>query len=208
MKIFIVLAAILIIWSVYGYFAARVEKAEYVVTEKLVDYEIRTYSPHIAAQTRVQGEYKDSLNSGFSIIAGYIFGGNTKRQSIAMTAPVTEQLAASEKIAMTAPVQASIEGDSHIISFVMPRSYTLETLPRPNDARVELVEVPAQTMAVIRFSGWRTDGRVVSMKTKLAEALARDGVTVVGSPIYAGYNAPFTPPWMTRNEVMVQIKNK
>ena len=208
MKTLLILIAILIIWSVYGYFASRVEKADYVVTKELEDYEIRTYAAHIAAQTRVQGEYKDSLNNGFRIIAGYIFGGNTKRQSIAMTAPVTEQLTTSEKIAMTAPVQASIEGDSHIISFVMPRSYTLATLPRPNDTRVELVEVPSQTMAVIRFSGLRTDSRVLAMKTKLNEALSRDSITVVGSPIYAGYNAPFTPPWMTRNEVMVQVKYK
>ncbi len=92
------------------------------------------------------------------------------------------------------------------LSFGMPASYTLDTLPTPNDPRVRIVEVPEKKLAAMRFSGYRTAGRIEKMEKKLLESLARDGVEVVGAPLYAGYNAPGTPPWMTRNEVLVEIK--
>ena len=129
------------------------------------------------------------------MVAGYIFGGNTKKESIAMTAPVTAQAGASQTIAMTAPVTANVDGNSHTISFGMPRSYTLATLPTPNDSRVKLVEVPAKKMAVLQFSWYATDARVQTMEQQLLADLARDQVTVTGVPQYAGYNAPWTPPW-------------
>jgi hypothetical protein len=155
----------------------------------------------------VKGTYDTALSDGFRIVAGYIFGGNSKKQSIAMTAPVLEKKTSSEKIAMTAPVTANnIEGDSHTIAFGMPKGYTLQTLPTPNDSRVKLVEIPEQKLAVLQFSWWRTTSRVQSKEKELLALLSRDNVEVIGTPSYAGYNAPWTPPWMNRNEVVVEIK--
>jgi hypothetical protein len=122
-----------------------------------------------------------------------------------MTAPVTAQRDISEKISMTAPVLATTQGDSHIISFGMPRSYTLETLPKPLDPRVEIAPIPLKRLAALKFSWSRADARVKIMEIKLLSALARDKVELAGSPVYAGYNAPWTPPWMVRNEIMVEI---
>ena len=193
-------------WSVWGYLSSRVETTEYVVVESKKGYEIRLYPAHIVAQTTVTGSYKEALSQGFRIVAGYIFGGNVKKQSIAMTAPVIEKSSSSESIAMTAPVMASIEGESHTIAFGMPRSYTLDTLPTPTDSRVHLTTIPEKKMAVLRFSWIRTDARVQSKKEELLAILKKESVTTIGSPQYAGYNAPWTPPWMTRNEVLVEIK--
>lgn len=206
MKILLVVVAALVLWTLWGYFSSRVEQTSYSVEKKADGYEIRSYPAHIVAQTTVQGPYGEALNKGFGIVAGYIFGGNTTKQRVAMTAPVTEQTGPSEKIAMTAPVVASTEGESHVISFGMPSSYTLATLPTPTDSRVKLVEVPAQKMAVLRFSWFRSDARIQEMQKNLFSLLSRDNAQVVGSPKYAGYNAPWTPPWMSRNEVMVEIQ--
>jgi effector-binding domain-containing protein len=195
---------IILLWSVWGYFSSRVEKTDYSIVESKKAYEIRLYPAHIVAQTTVKGSYKEALNEGFRIVAGYIFGGNTKKQSIAMTAPVIEKK--SEPIAMTAPVIATIEGESHTIAFGMPKSYTLDTLPVPNDTRIEIVTIPEKKMAAIRFSWFRTDARVQSKKQELLDVLKKDNVVVIGEPQYAGYNAPWTPPWMSRNEVMVEIE--
>jgi hypothetical protein len=208
--ILIALVVVIALWSIGGIFGSRVEQADYTVVKTMNGYEIREYPAHIVAQTTVQGSYGESMSNGFRIVAGYIFGGNTKRESIAMTAPVVAQKEegsqASERIAMTAPVVATDEGDSQVISFGMPRSYTLETLPKPNDPRVKIVMIPAKKYAVMRFSWYRSDARVKSMQEKLLSALARDGIVAEGSTAYAGYNAPWTPPWMTRNEVFVEIK--
>lgn len=200
-----VIIVIIIIWSVYGYMSSRTEQTEYSVLKSTKDYEIRSYPSHIVAQTTVQGSYRDALSQGFRIVAGYIFGGNTKKESIAMTAPVIEQKA-NESIAMTAPVMASIEGDSHVIAFGMPKSYTLETLPTPTDPRVKIVTIPEKKMAAIKFSWFRTSDRVLSKKQELLSALQRDNMKTVDEPQYAGYNAPFTPPWMARNEVLIEIE--
>lgn len=205
----IALLVISVLWSIWGFFGSRVEQADYTVLQKRDDYEIREYPAHIVAQTTVTGSYAASMNVGFRIVAAYIFGGNTKKEHIAMTAPVLAQTSeptkVSEKIAMTAPVLATSEGDSQIISFGMPRAYTLETLPTPNDARVRIVTVPTKKYAVLRFSWYRSNARVQKMQEKLAAALARDGVVTRGNPAYAGYTAPWTPPWMIRNEVLLEI---
>jgi effector-binding domain-containing protein len=206
MKALYIIIAVVIVWSVWGYFSSRVESTQYSVLEQKKNYEIRLYPEHIVAQTVVTGSYSEALNKGFRIVAGYIFGGNTKKESIAMTTPVIEKSAQSESIAMTTPVMTTVEGESHTIAFGMPRSHTLETLPVPNDSRVQIVTIPEKKMAAIRFSGVRTSSRVESKKNQLLDLLKEDGVAIVGEVQYAGYNAPWTPPWMTRNEVLVEIE--
>lgn len=206
MKTILVILVVLVLWSVWGFFSSRVEQAEYSVVKKGNGYEIRNYPVHIVAMTSIAGSYNESMNRGFGIVAEYIFGGNTRKESIAMTTPVVAQRSASEKIAMTSPVVVNRDGDSNFISFGMPKGYTLETLPTPNDSRVKLVEVPTKNVAVIRFSWYRNDNRLKIMESALLDMLSRDSVEVIGSSAYAGYNAPWTPPWMTRNEILVEVK--
>ena len=180
---------IIALWSIWGLFGSRVEQTDYTIVKKMDGYEIREYPAHIVAQTTVQGSYGESMSSGFGIVARYIFGENTKKESIAMTAPV----------------MVTTDDTSYIVSFGMPRSYTLETLPTPNDSRINIVMIPAKKYAVMQFSWYRSDARVKSMQERLLLALARDGVVAEGNVAYAGYNAPWTPPWMTRNEVLAEV---
>jgi len=206
LTILLISVALIVIWSLVGYFTSNAEQAKYSVLKKADGYEIRNYPPHIVAQTVVEGVSVNgnAFNEGFRIIAGYIFGGNVKKESIAMTAPVVAQ-GLSEKIAMTVPVTTSANGNSQVVSFVMPNGYTLATLPTPNDSRVQLVEVPEQKIAAIRFSWYRTDARFEKIRKQLFTDLARDNVEIISTPIFAGYNSPWTPPWMNRNEIMVQV---
>jgi hypothetical protein len=206
MNIIYIGLSLCIVWSIWGFFSSRVEKTPYFILESKQGYEIRLYPVHIVAQTTVNGSYNDALNQGFRIVAGYIFGGNTKKENIAMTAPVIEKASVSEPIAMTAPVMTTVEGETHTITFGMPRSYTLETLPVPTDKRVQLVTILEKKMAVIRFSWIRTDARLKAKKQELLETLKKDNIMIVGELQYAGYNAPWTPPWMTRHEVLVEIR--
>jgi hypothetical protein len=200
----LILVAIFLIWSVVGYLSSRVEQAEYRVVEKRLVYEIREYAAHIEAQTTMQGNYDEVLSKGFRIIASYIFGGNSSEAKVAMTAPVITQ-SSSMKIAMTAPVVVTGEKNAQIISFVMPRTYKIETLPTPNDSRVKLVEIPSRKVAALRFSWYRTQSRIDGKKKQLLSALTYDNVTIVGVPAYAGYSAPWTPPWLLRSEILVTI---
>jgi len=191
MIILIIIFIIAFLWSILGFFGSNVERADYTVKNKMKGYEIREYPAHIVAQTKVKDSYKESMNEGFKILAGYIFGGNTKKENIAMTAPVV----------------ATANGDFQIISFGMPRSYTLETLPKPNDSRVEIAMVPAKKYGVIQFSFYPSETRIKKEQEKLLSALTRDGIVSSGNIAYAGYNPPWTAPWMMRHEVLVELIN-
>lgn len=194
-------------WTAFSYFFERsIASPEYTVLEQKDSYEIRTYDAYILAQVEVTGTYDEAINQGFRILADYIFGNNTKRTNIAMTTPVTENKNESEKMSMTAPVTESSSGQTRTISFIMPFKYTLETLPKPNNPEVKIVTQEARKVAVLRFSWFRNNERVAKKKQELLTLLEQDDVIFKGTPEYAGYNAPFTSPWLNRNEIIIEIE--
>lgn len=163
----------------------------YEVVKSLDRVEIRRYPQVIIA--RVDG-YGDD---GFNLLFRFISGENRQRAKVAMTAPVI-----SEKIAMTTPV-ISTEGS---IAFVMPESYTSETKPEPIDERVRIVEVPARILAALRFSGRWNRGIFAARSGELLAELRKAGVRSRGEVFSMRYNPPFTPWFMRRNEVAVEVE--
>lgn len=167
------------------------------------EIEIRTYGPRLVAETVVEGDEEAARNAGFRRLAAYIFGGNTARRDIAMTAPVAQT---SEPIAMTAPVaQESAAAGRWRVRFFMPARYTMATLPRPDDPEVRIVEVPAQQVAVLRFSGDRSAAAVAAQQRRLLAALAPTPWRAEATPSAWFYDPPWTLPWARRNEVSVAV---
>jgi SOUL heme-binding protein len=146
-------AVVLLGAGLWGPIVSNVEQPKYRVVESSGNIEIRDYAPMIVAEAEVAGDRRDSIGKGFRIIADYIFGNNTSAQKVPMTAPVTQQ--GNEKIAMTAPVTQQGDGNIWRVRFVMPSSYTMETLPKPNNPAVKLKEIGAKRYAAIRFPAWR-----------------------------------------------------
>lgn len=169
--------------------------------------EIRTYGERIAAQTVVTGSSEAARNRGFQRLAGYIFGGNTARTSIAMTAPVAQAGdGRSQSIAMTAPVaQGAVGQDRWTIQFFMPSEYTMASLPVPRDPAVVLAVVPAETYAVLRFSGLGSARAVAEKEAELDAALTGSGWAAAGDPVVWFYDPPWTLPPLRRNEVAVRV---
>lgn len=188
-----------------GCIMSRVAEPKFRVVATEGDIEVRDYPPMVVAEAEVSGERKEAINEGFRLIAGYIFGGNTPRQKIAMTAPVTQQR--GEKIAMTAPVTQQGTGDVWKVRFVMPEGYTLETLPKPENERVKLIGIPAKRFVVIRFSGSQGDKNMKPHREKLLDYVRAQRLPITGEPILAFYNPPWTLPFLKRNEVMLELVN-
>jgi hypothetical protein len=184
---------------------AGTEQPPYEVVGRVGDAEIRRYAPQIAAEAVVEGPVETARNEGFRRVAGYIFGDNTAKASVAMTAPVVqgrEPSGGSQSIAMTSPVvQQPAGAGSWSIQFIMPAKYTMATLPQPNDPRVRLVEIPARTFAVVRFSGLGRDDAVARHEKALDAALAGSSWRAVGEPVTWYYDPPWTVPFLRRNEV-------
>lgn len=70
---------------------------------------------------------------------------------------VQEQAATT--IQMTPPVvqEPGAEPTRHVVAFVMPAEFTLDTLPTPSDPRIGVREVPEHVAAVASFTGRWTE---------------------------------------------------
>lgn len=191
---------------------AGTEEPRHTVEQAVNGLQIRRYDPRIAAETVVADTEEGARNRGFRRLAGYIFGANHANFKIAMTAPVGQQrgqAGAGERIAMTAPVsqEAGSEGD-WVIRFFMPAKWTLDTLPAPNDETVKLVTVPAETFAVLRFTGDRGPGAIASHTDELLRLLDDTEFRQAGPPVAWFYDPPWTVPWLRRNEVAVPVTKR
>ncbi len=157
----------------------------------------------IVAEADVSGERDKAIGEGFRIIAEYIFGNNQSSRKVSMTAPVTQRM--NEKIAMTAPVTQQRTEHSWQVRFIMPASYTLETLPKPNKPAITLSRVEGKRFAVIRFSGLTSEDRLKRQTDELMEFIKNKNLSVTSAPTYAFYNPPWTLPVLRRNEIMIEV---
>lgn len=186
-----------------------VEEPAHTVERLPGGVELRRYGSRIAAETTVSASEETARNVGFRRLAGYIFGGNHGDTKITMTAPVAQQAggAAAQTIEMTAPVSQSAGADGEwVIRFFMPADTTMTSLPVPNDSTVRLVAVPAETVAVRRFSGSRSRRAVAAQTVQLLGALRENGLEPVGTPARWFYDPPWTVPMLRRNEIAVTVK--
>ena len=184
----------------------EVEQPSYEVLATVSSIEIRRYGARLAAEADMGPGVgvEDGQYSAFMALADFIFAKNRQGLTVAMTAPVAMERTA-ESIAMTAPVAMEPGEEGRVMRFFMPAEYTLETLPRPGDDRVRIVTVPAQTLAVLRFSGEPTDDAVAARQTELLAGLEGSDWTPIGEPGFFGYDPPETPLEQRRNEVFVEV---
>ena len=187
-----------------GIEAMATEEVKYRVLESSGDFELRQYESSIVAETTVEGDFHEVGNEGFRRLFDYISGKNRKKQSIPMTAPVSQE-ASSEKIPMTAPVNQEKVGDAWRITFFMPYTLTMETLPEPLDPRVKLMKIPGRLMAALSYSGTWSRERYEGKEQRLKELIRQRGLKIEGEPVFARYNPPFMPWFLRRNEVLIPV---
>lgn len=189
----IILGIIILVFIIIQLFAMsgqrNIETYSYVVNKKYDSFEIRSYEATLFTSVQLTGnKYKDASSKGFSILAGYIFGGNER----------------NEKIAMTSPVAMSLE-DSMTMMFMVPKKFKKEALPQPNQSQIQFREEPAKTVAAITFGGWATDEKIEEFKQKLIAALAAEGIKHTNRFSLLGYNAPYEV-LNRRNEIIVELE--
>jgi hypothetical protein len=186
------------------------ETPKYRVILKEESKEIRYYEPYIVARTTVKGDFKAAQGEAFRILAGYIFGGNVKGQEIPMTAPVVQKpTGESEKISMTAPVIQRQSEEGWVMDFMMPSVYEMEDLPAPKDRRVRLERVPARYIAALRYNWLGSESRNKGKADELKKWLSGlNEYETISPPMYAGYDPPWTIPFLRRNETMVELKKR
>ena len=204
MKLIRLIAAVVALLIIGANTAMATEEAPYTVLKSDDIFELREYPPQILAEIIVDGDLEGASNKAFRPLFRYISGDNKSRDKIAMTAPVSQEQK-GEKISMTAPVsQQSVQG-KWAVSFMMPSSYTMETLPTPDDPKIQLRQVPARRVAAVRYSGFWSEEKYLLNKEKLEKWIKDNRFTIVGEPVWARYNDPFTLWFLRRNEILIPV---
>lgn len=184
------------------------EQPSYSVEESIAEtVEIRRYEARVFAEARVDADTGNHRNAAFRLLFDYISGNNQATTKIAMTAPVTSA-SVSQEIAMTVPVTSDTQGDTYTMRFSLPKSFSLETAPVPNDPAVTVSETPPRHEAVLTFSGTTADDAVDLKKAELVTVLKQSGWTMTGAPVAYFYDPPWTLPPLKRNEVTVVVERR
>ena len=184
--------------------AGAFEKRAYEVVEEDRDFTLRDYGPAVVAETFVQGDFEDVGSTAFRILVAYISGENEASESIAMTAPVTQERP-GEKIAMTAPVTQETAGEGYRFTFMMPSARSFETFPVPLDERVRLRREPGGRYAAVAYSGFWSRRNYDRHLEELRTWMNLRALEPTGDPVWARYDPPFMPWFWRRNEILIPV---
>jgi len=202
-------AAFLAKWQLERLFS---QEPDYELERRIGELEIRRYAPRVIAETLVdeESDWQAARSEGFKRLANYIFGGNTRQETLDMTSPVgmgQEQAGSSERLAMTSPVTTEHTTAGYFITFDMPKERTLADLPDPDDSRIQLRQTPRERVAALRFSGSYRTELIREKQDELLRLVQAAGLEADGDPMFAGYDAPSTLPFLRRVEVWVRLRS-
>ena len=191
----IVVAILILSTAVLSEPLIAIEKPQFELVDEVGRLEVRKYQGNIVARTLVTGSFEDAGNMGFKRLAGYIFGDNEQDQKMAMTSPVE-----LEPGAETSP------DTQYWVTFNMPREYSRDELPLPNDSRIQIYEVPEKTLAVLQYKGNWSEERYREHETLLLSLISENSTwEKQGKPSWSRYNPPFVPWFMRTNEVAIEV---
>jgi len=173
------------LWQLQRLFAPQ-PKYDVELRDAARDFEVRIYPALKTAATEVDATWDQALDEGFGRLARFIFGANANHTKLPMFAPV---LGTGDKF-------------GYRLSFVLPDQ---ADLPRPEDARIQLRDIPARKVGVVRFRGRYNAYNLAVHKKDLAHALAVHHMKPRGEAVFAGYDPPSTLPLLRRNELWVEL---
>ena len=199
----VLLLSLVMLWS--GDLSLAYEEPTYRVIQEYPAFELRQYEAYVVAETQVAGAFDDVGNQAFRRLFRYISADQRPQGKIAMTTPVIQQPIAAGEDAGADGSTAADSGTRYRFAFVMPAEYTLDDLPRPDNATIQLRSIPARLMAVRRYSGTWSEERYRKNQQQLLEAVQATGLKTLGTPIFARYNAPFSLWFLRRNEVLTEV---
>ena len=171
------------------------ESAEYTVLETDGQIELRDY-PNLMLVTTTMGTRTQGDDGSFGRLFRYISGGNENKQKVAMTTPVFMEPQSDSEQPGTPAGQ---------MGFVIPKGVAQTSIPVPASDQVEVTKRPGGTFAVIRFAG-RNDLEVCQKQQRLLEAwIEKRQLKSDGESEIAGYDPPWTPGPLRRNEILIRI---
>lgn len=192
--IYVSLGAIIVALAYFGWkLTARsaYESAEYTVLESDRAFETREYPDLMMATTNTQFESQGDDGS-FMRLFRYISGENEEERKVAMTTPVFMRRDAEE-----------IPGQ---MGFVIPMKIAEEQIPKPVEGKVQIQKRRGGRFAVIRFDGRLNSDSFANADERLRTWMSTRGLVGEGNAESAGYDPPWTPGPLRRNEVLIRLQ--
>ena len=170
------------------------KRQEYRVISTHKDFEVREYQPCVIAEVKVSADYATASSTAFGSLFKYISQGNNASEKIAMTAPV-----------ISAQREPAVSADEWFVSFVMPSGSTIGQMPQPNDARVHLRELAAETCVAASFKGTATAKKSEAVALQLRLAASKENIALSSETRICRFDPPFKPGFMQYNEIVIPI---
>ncbi len=195
-------------WVAGGSIAAwSMNEPDYRSVRPMDGYTLREYPVLLAAQVSIRGSREVAMREGTTILSQYIHGDNTRQEAIAIAAPAgVEPGPESQRIALTAPVTLQEKNGAFLVSYLLPSSYTIVTLPRPNNPEIRIVQIPSVTVAARTWYGSNDLDRQKAEEQRLRELLARDKRVILSAARVAQYSPAWAPWFMQRNEILLSTR--
>ena len=171
---------------------AAYESAEYTVAESDGGYEIRDYPDLMLVSTDMRSAAQGG-DSSFMRLFRYIRGANQTDQKVAMTTPVL--------------MEEGNKDSAGRMGFVIPKEVVSKGVPQPVAADVEVRQRQGGRFAVIRFAGRMNAKLAEQSETRLRQWIKGRGLDAADQAELAGYDPPWTPGPLRRNEVLIRLSN-
>jgi len=184
------LSALYVGWTLTA--RSAYEAAAYKSISRDSEFEIRQYPDIKLASTSMTSPAANGEDGSFMRLFGYISGANESQQKVSMTVPVF--------------MEAETTGESGRMGFVLPREVASSSIPAPASDQVEITTREGGQFAVLRFNGYMSQQQLETAEVRLREWIADEGLTPAGSAEFAGYDPPWAPGLLRRNEVLLRVE--
>ena len=175
-------------WQIYSaYSNKKFENTDQLFLGFTNNVKFNIYSEYTTASVKMKGKNMKNANGKFSILANYIFGGNSDNKQIAMTSPVIYNMS-----------------NSSTFSFIMPDNYNISNLPKPNNEEVFFKTAKNQCVASIAFSGFANNENCQENYMKLLEVLNDNNISHKNEFMIAVYNPPYQLI-KRKNEIWIEV---
>jgi hypothetical protein len=201
-----------VVFGAIGYFGWKFtvrnayESARYSVVRSEGEFEVRNYADLVLVSTTMQFDAQGNDGS-FSRLFRYISGDNGQQQKVAMTTPVFMQRATQnlKGVTTTSEGEQANTNQQGQMAFVVPEEVASGGAPEPENSGVKLLEREGGNFAALRFPGRMGNISLKQKENELRQWLKRQNLAATGPVEYAGYDPPWTPGFLRRNEILIRI---
>ena len=204
----VVVWLLFVAWMLVGFFVSSGKgTSSYRILKQADGYLLREYPAHLEAHVSITGSRSFAVSEGRHTLNEYLRGDNTLQEAAAPSRPEgIEPGPLWERIGTWAPVLVEQRRESYDIAVALPTSYTMVTVPRPNNPAIRIIQVPAMTVAAHGWRGVINGERAGQEEVKLRSLLGGQKRAILSAVRTAELSPLWVPSFLRFNEVYAAVR--